>query len=197
MDAALVAAPAPYHNNARRNDEAHFRDVAFRGLSAEGADRRKPTNRCAVLLTSRSLMLQARSSRLDAHPFESDPEQSRIRACAKFQGRARVRNPKFKINGPIRTASGDLQPIEFWAGILKGQCVDLAAIYPEFNLYSRVFVQILPLLFYDVSRRPDLFIWRKPYCLWRISIWIVEIYGGNYFFFMPVRKRRLAMCGRR
>jgi len=41
-------------------------------------------------------------------------------------------------------------------------------------------VQIIPLLFYDVSRRAGLLIWRKSYCLWRISICIVEIYGGNY-----------------
>jgi hypothetical protein len=48
------------------------------------------------------------------------------------------------------------------------------------NNYNHV-VQILPLLFYDISRRAGLLIWRKSYCLWRISIWIVEIYGGNYF----------------
>jgi hypothetical protein len=64
-----------------------------------------------------------------------------------------------------------------------------------FNNYNHV-VQIIPLLFYDVTRRTGLLIWRKSYCLWRISIWIVEIYGGNYFL-MAVRKRRLAMCGRR
>ena len=44
-------------------------------------------------------------------------------------------------------------------------------------------MQIIPLLFYDVSRRAGLLIWRKSYCLWRILIWIVEIYGGNYFLY--------------
>jgi len=50
------------------------------------------------------------------------------------------------------------------------------------NNYNHV-VQIFPLLFYDVSRRASLLIWRKSSCLWRISIWIVEIYGRNYVLY--------------
>ena len=38
------------------------------------------------------------------------------------------------------------------------------------------------MLFYDVPRRAGLLIWRKSYLAYgEYPIWIVEIYGGNYF----------------
>src|SRR5437660_2699035 len=42
-------------------------------------------------------------TRPETKPFEANSQRSRVRAGPKFKGGARIRNPKLKINGPIRT----------------------------------------------------------------------------------------------
>jgi hypothetical protein len=84
---------------------------------AAGADRRK--------LTTRTLVPDYPSgqfTRPDTQPFEANSKKSRVCTDAKFKGGARIRNPKLKINGPIRAkaASGKGQLIEFRLGIIEG-----------------------------------------------------------------------------
>src|SRR5258706_2698337 len=116
--------------------------IEFRSAAAEhtqSANPKLPHQRAMVRLFSRDHP-SGQFPRPETQPFEPDSQQSRVRAGAKLQGRARIRHPKLKINCPIRANSWKGQSIEFGPGIIEIQTCDFVAVSPNFNLDLRVFV---------------------------------------------------------